>query len=115
MLWRQRLRNVVSWKYTLQTQVSIYKTLKMWRDHYSDIFNSVNQKIDVVYKVDESTDFGDVVVLSEEVERAVRELVVNKSCGIDGIYAEHNLLMFCFVCSPSVCLAFWFMVSCLMR
>ena len=41
--------------------------------------------------VDESTDFGDVVVLSEEVERAVRELVVNKSCGIDGIYAEHML------------------------
>ena len=59
----------------------------MWRDHYSDIFNSVNQTIDV----DESTDFGDVVVLSEEVERAVRELVVNKSCGIDGIYAEHML------------------------
>ena len=91
---------------------------QMWRDHYSDIFNSVNQTIDVVYNVDASTDFGDVVVLSEEVERAVRELVVNKSCGIDGIYAEHIcyiLLMFCFDCSPSVCLAFWFMVSCLMR
>ena len=42
--------------------------------------------IDVVYKVDESTDFGDVVGPSEEVERAVRELVVNKSWGIDGIY-----------------------------
>ena len=53
---------------------------QMWRDHYSDIFNSVNQTIDVVYNVDESTDFGDVVVPSEEVERAVRELVVNKSC-----------------------------------
>ena len=62
----------------------------MWRDHYSDIFNSVNQT-DVVYNVDESTDFGDVVVLSEEVERAVRKLVVNKSCGINGIYAEHML------------------------
>ena len=47
------------------------------------------QSIDVVYNVDKSTDFGDVVVPSEEVERAVRELVVNKSCGIDGIYAEH--------------------------
>ena len=69
-----------------------------------------------LYNVDESTDVGDVVVPSEEVERAVRELVVNKSCGIDGIYAEHNIiLMFCFVCSASVCLAFWFMVSCLMR
>ena len=64
---------------------------QMWRDHYSDIFNSVNQSIDVVYNVDEFTDFGDVVVPSEEVERAVRELVVNKSCGIDGIYAEHML------------------------
>ena len=53
--------------------------------------NSVNQTIDVVYNVDGSTDFGDVVVLSAEVERAVRELVVNKSCGIDGIYAEHML------------------------
>ena len=42
---------------------------QMWRDHYSDIFNSVNQSIDVVYNVDESTDFGDVVVPSEEVER----------------------------------------------
>ena len=70
----------------------------MWRDHYSDIFNAVNQTIDVVYNVDESTDFGDVVVPSEEVERAVRELVVNKSCGIDGIYAEHYVIFFsCFV------------------
>ena len=34
---------------------------QMWRDHYSDIFNSVNPLIDVVYNVDESTDFGDVV------------------------------------------------------
>ena len=41
--------------------------------------------------VDQSTDFGDVVVPSEHVERAVRELVANKSCGIDGIYAEHML------------------------
>ena len=64
---------------------------QMWRDHYSDIFNSANQSIDVVYNVDESTDFGDVAVPSEEVERAVRELVVNKSCGIDGIYGEHML------------------------
>ena len=64
---------------------------QMWRDHYSDIFNYVNQTIDVVYNVDESTDFGDVVVLSEEVERALRELVVNKSCDIDGIYADHML------------------------
>ena len=29
MFWRQRLRNVISWKYRLQTQVSIYKTLKI--------------------------------------------------------------------------------------
>ena len=64
---------------------------QMWRDHYSDIFNSVNQSIDVVYNVYESTDFGDVVVPSEDVERAVRELVVNKPCVIDGIYAEHML------------------------
>ena len=27
--WRQRLRNVISWKYTLQTQVSIHKTLNI--------------------------------------------------------------------------------------
>ena len=64
---------------------------QMWRDHYSDIFNSVNQTIDVVCNVDESSDFGDVVVPSEEIKRAVRELVVNQSCGIDGIYAEHML------------------------
>ena len=62
-----------------------------WRDHYSDIFNSVNQSIDVVYNVDESTDFEGTTTSPEEVERAVRELVVNKSCGIDGIYAEHML------------------------
>ena len=38
--------------------------------------------------------FGDVVVPSEEVEGAVRELAVNKSCGIDGIYAEHNIMLY---------------------
>ena len=50
--------------------------------------------------IDESTDFGDVVGPSEEVETAVRELVVNKSCGIDGIYAEHVYVIF-FSCFDS--------------
>ena len=43
--------------------------------------------------VDASTDFGDAVMPSE----AVRELVVNKSCGIDGICAEHNMLYYSYV------------------
>ena len=30
MFWRHRLRNVISWKFTLQTQVSIYKILKIY-------------------------------------------------------------------------------------
>ena len=46
------------------------------------IFSTLLIKQLMLYTVDESTDFGDVVVPSEEVERALRELVVNKSCGV---------------------------------
>ena len=56
---------------------------QMWRDHYSDIFNSVNQTIDVVYNVDESTDFGDVVVpcpiaLASIVSKVLEKILLNR-------------------------------------
>ena len=111
------MRAILRFPHALMVYLGLTTLLRCGAIITVDIFNSVNPSIDVVYNVDESTDFGDVVVPSEEVERAVRELVANKSCGIDGIYAEHMLYSshVCFVCSASVCLAFWFMVSCLMR
>ena len=36
-----------------------------------------------------STSYDDIYVTEEEVESAIKDLENKKSCGADGIYAEH--------------------------
>ena len=56
-----------------------------------------------------STAYDDIYVTEEEVESAIKDLESKKSCGADGIYAEHlniqtfieafKLLLNMFICS----------------
>ena len=47
-----------------------------------------------------STAYDDIYVTEEEVESAIKDLESKKSCGADGIYAEHllKLLSCCLTC-----------------
>ena len=64
---------------------------EMWREHYSSLFNSVQLVNGVRYDYDLRSEYNDVLVTSQEVEKAIRELDCNKSCGVDCIYTEHLL------------------------
>ena len=62
--------------------------VNMWKQHFRDLFNCVNNSsaknlaFDVNY---EST----IKVLPEKVKDAIRNIDCSKSCGLDGVYAEH--------------------------
>ena len=63
--------------------------LKLWRKHFYDIFNclkSVNGK-NTSRKISET--INEIMVKPYEVIEAIKELCLNKSCGLDGITAEH--------------------------
>ena len=63
----------------------------MWKNHYKDLFNCLRDSSlstntgDFVI----SDDYKNVVISCEEVASMILKLDSNKSCGIDGIQAEH--------------------------
>ena len=73
----------------------------LWKSHYQTLFNSVGHHgtsltSDVHPTVE--TDYDSIRVSSEEIRSAIIALDNNKSCGPDGVYAEHlkyssNLLL----------------------
>ena len=62
---------------------------EMWRRYFLDIFNCVNSRPFTECELDKQSTFDDLLVKSEEIEEAIKDLDLNKSCGQDGIYAEH--------------------------
>ena len=62
------------------------KICELWRNHYKDLFNCVQSKMHDVANVDFDVN---MVITSEEVQEAVKQLDDNKSCGLDTISAEH--------------------------
>ena len=61
----------------------------LWRDHYSSVFNSTDGGC---YSANFSIcndAYEDIKVLPNEIAKAISDLDGNKSCGLDGIYAEH--------------------------
>ena len=62
---------------------------RMWRSHYKDLFNCLKDTGDtkaLCSKVEFSTD---MIITPVEVKEAIKNLECNKSCGKDGIHAEH--------------------------
>ena len=65
------------------------KIADLWRNHYKDLLNCVNYRYSISCQYDLSTKHDDILVSQEEIENATKQLDCNKSCGLDGIYAEH--------------------------
>ena len=62
---------------------------EVWRRHFDDLFNSHRQLCND-YKLDGMPNkYEEICVSRREIERAIKHLDKNKSCGLDGIYAEH--------------------------
>ena len=61
---------------------------KLWKEHFEDLFNSVPSNVDALIGYPLGDHEG-VFVSVVEVEAAIKELSIGKSCGVDGITAEH--------------------------
>ena len=77
---------------------------KLWKNHFYQLFNCIKDS-DVSVNLNISTPYESVCVSGDEIEKAVKDLACNKSCGLDGIYSEHlkfassylvDLLSYCF-------------------
>lgn len=64
----------------------------MWKNHYRNLFNCIDRSSNILdlYDMEASEDTPSVSVF--EISHIIDNLQSNKSCGLDGIYAEH--LMF---------------------
>ena len=63
--------------------------LKLWKDHYSNLFNTLRR---VSYDSNNfilQSSYQDVLVTIDELKFAISKLQLNKACGLDQIYAEH--------------------------
>ena len=63
--------------------------LKLWQEHYSNLFNILKKcKYDSSNYILQSS-FQDILVTVDELKYAISKLELNKTCGLDLIYAEH--------------------------
>ena len=58
----------------------------LWKTHFEQLFNCIEDVGDVTFSTEYSREIS---VSSGEVEQAIKRLCLKKSCGLDGIYAEH--------------------------
>ena len=56
--------------------------VNMWRSHYNDLFNCIKKDNNVCYEPDIEVSHGDIT-------SGIEGLANNKSCGLDGVSAEH--------------------------
>ena len=59
------------------TTIIVFSTLQMGGGCYTANFSKCNDA------------YEDILVLPNEIAKAINDLDGNKSCGLDGIYAEH--------------------------
>ena len=73
---------------TIEDTNGSQEIVKLWEKHYHGIFNCLPKiSNDVNFLIKESYD--SVKVSNDEIIDAIKSLEANKSCGLDGIYAEH--------------------------
>ena len=61
----------------------------LWKKHFYDIFNSIKPTNVNQVVHDWSEPINNIIVNSAMVTEAIKNLSMNKSCGLDGITAEH--------------------------
>lgn len=62
---------------------------ELWRKHFMDLFNCVRSNNEWKYNMVHDSQYNEIRVCSDEIKSAIKQLDLNKSCGWDGIYAEH--------------------------
>ena len=60
----------------------------VWRDHYNSVFSSTDGGCYTPNYSKCNDAYEDILVLPNEIAKAITDLDGNKSCGLDGIYAE---------------------------
>ena len=62
--------------------------LHLWKDHFQNTFNCLPKKLhDQSFCLDST--YNEVKVNNSDICDAIKSLDSNKSCGLDGIHAEH--------------------------
>ena len=63
--------------------------IKLWKKHFHDIFNCLKSKKELLTHLNLNNATNEITVNPYAVFEAINELGLNKSCGMDGITAEH--------------------------
>ena len=63
--------------------------IKLWKKHFHDIFNCIKSKKELLTHLNLNDAINEIAVNPYAVLEAIKELGLNKSCGMDGITAEH--------------------------
>ena len=63
--------------------------VKLWKNHFQEIFNCLSPKEEnsLSYNLEDS--INNISISACMVKNAIKDLELNKSCGLDGIMAEH--------------------------
>ena len=63
--------------------------VKLWKKHYLDLFNCIKDSSSKTLMCNDINFCESMIVTYEEILKSINKLQPNKSCGLDGIYAEH--------------------------
>ena len=63
--------------------------LSLWKKHFHDIFNCIKNENNIIKPFALEEVANEIAVSYLTVKEAIKELSINKSCGLDGITAEH--------------------------
>ena len=81
-------RNSVPLPMTIENATGQQEVVKMWENHFKTLFNCIKGKN--CYNLDVNVEFDpQIEIKPSEIEDAIHKLSRGKSCGLDGIYAEH--------------------------
>ena len=61
----------------------------LWRTHYKYVFNTTDEGCRAANYAVCNDAYMDIQVLYDELSSAINYMDINKSCGLDGVYAEH--------------------------
>ena len=74
---------------TIENVTGSSEIVKLWKSHYQNIFNCINQNETMHSKLDNDCRFDELKVTIKDISEAANKLSCNKSCGADSIHAEH--------------------------
>ena len=73
---------------SIEDVTGIDEITELWRSNFKQLFNCIRD-IDIQQIKCDAKYTNDIVVEVSEVKNAIKCLDINKTCGMDGIYAEH--------------------------